>query len=137
VLRNDPQAASVVLAVPAARSWAALAPAYNALSIPIVGYDSTTRTIAGAASAYRQFQRSPVSRFVDCGSTLVGPNADTHRVELRIQTRVVPESDTSSTLSTRVDASGTGSVGAVNCATTGALEKLVNDQVTTLLEQAR
>ena len=127
----------MVLALPAARTWSALASAYNVLNIPIVAYDSTTRTISGATSAYRQFHKSPVSRFVDCGSTLVGPNADTHRVELRLETRVVPESDSSSTLRTRLDASGTGSTSAVNCATTGALEKLVNDQVTTLLEQAK
>ena len=127
----------MVLAVPAAQTWSAVASAYNALNIPIVAFDSTTRTISGAASAFRQFHKTPVSRFVDCGSTLVGPNADTHRVDLRIETRVVSESDTSSTVRTRVDATGSGSTGAVNCATTGSLEKLVNDQVTTLLEQAK
>src|SRR5690242_17778703 len=71
VIRNDPDAASVLLAVPAGRTWAALSTAYSALNIPIVGFDSTTHTITGATSAFREFLRSPVSRFVDCGSTLV------------------------------------------------------------------
>ena len=137
VLRDDPQSATLVLAVSAANAWSVLAPAYNALPIPIVAFDSATRSIRGAVSAYRQFLRNPVSRFVDCGTTLVGPNADTHRVDLRIQTQVVAESDTSSSVNTRVEASGTGSTGGVNCSTTGALEHLINEQVKTLLENAK
>ena len=133
VLRDDPSGSSVVVAVPAARAWTAVPAAYNALPIPIVALDTTSRSIRGVASAYRQFLRNPVSRFVDCGTTLVGPNADTYRVELRISSQVVPVSDTSSSIHTRVEASGTGSVGAVNCSTTGSLERLVNTQVVELL----
>ena len=123
----------MLLAVPASRVWTALSPAYNALPIPIVAFDSTTRSIRGAANAYRQFLRNPVSRFVDCGTTLVGPNADTYRVELRVESQVVAVTDTTSSIQTRVDASGTGSVGRVGCSTTGSLERLVNNQVAELL----
>src|SRR5690349_6973492 len=125
VVRRDDSGATLVLAVPAARAWAAVPAAYNALSIPIVALDTSARSIESVTSGYRQFLHNPVSRFVDCGSTITGPNADTYRVQFTIDSQLVPLTDSTSTLRTRVDASGASSVGATaRCSTTGSLEAL-------------
>jgi hypothetical protein len=135
VLRDDPSGSTLELAVPAARAWTAVPAAYNVLPIPVVAFDSTRRTIQGSASAYRRFLRSSVSRFVDCGSTIVGPSADSYRVQLSVESQVEALSDTTSSLHTRVDASAAGGSGTIHCSTTGSLERLVNSQVAELLGQ--
>jgi hypothetical protein len=107
------------------------------LPIPVVAFDSTRRTIQGSAKAYRQFLRSSVSRFVDCGSTIVGPSADSYRVQIDVESQVKALSDSTSSLHTRVDANAAGGSGTIHCSTTGSLERLVNDQVKALLGEDR
>jgi hypothetical protein len=133
ILRRDPSESSVSFALPASRVWAAVPSAYNALPIPIQAIDSLRRYIQGAAPAYRQFLRTPVSRFVDCGTTLVGPSADTYHLQIAIETRVDSLGPSTSSLSTHITATGSGSGGTARCATTGSLEKLVETQVEELL----
>lgn len=137
VLRDDPSGSTMVLAVPAARAWTAVPAAYNVLPIPVVAFDSTRRTIQGSASAYRSFLRSSVSRFVDCGTTIVGPSADSYRVQISVESQVEALSDSTSSLQTRVDASAAGGSGTIHCSTTGSLERLVNNQVAELLGQTQ
>jgi hypothetical protein len=133
VIRDDPASTTASLTVSPAQAWAAVPSAFAALGIPVVMLDSTHRFVRGAASAYHQFQRSPVSRFLDCGSTLVGPTADTYHIQLIIESQVDSVSDAAAVVRTRVGATGSGSGGTVRCSTTGSLERLVNDQVKALL----
>jgi hypothetical protein len=133
VIRDDPASTTAALTVSPAQAWAAVPSAFAALGIPIVTLDSTHRFVRGAASAYHQFQRSPLSRFFDCGTTLVGPTADTYHLQLVIESQVDSVSDAASVVHTRVGATGSGSGGSVRCSTTGSLERLINDQVKALL----
>jgi hypothetical protein len=132
-IRDDPSGSTAALTVSAAQAWTALPAAYNALGIPLATVDSTQRFTRGAAMAYHQFQRSQVSRFVDCGSSLVGPNADAYHVQLVIESQIDSVSAASSAVRTHVDATGSGSGATVRCSTTGSLERLINDQVKALL----
>ena len=132
-IRDDPSGSTAALSVSPAQAWTALPAAFSALGIPLAIADSTQRFVRGASSAYRQFQRKPVSRFVDCGTSLVGPNADAFHVQLVIESQIDSVSTASSTVRTHVDATGSGSGTTVRCSTTGSLERLINDQVKALL----
>lgn len=132
-IRDDPSGSTAALTVSPAQAWRALPAAYTALGIPLAALDSAHRFVRGAATAYRQFQRSQVSRFVDCGSSLVGPNADAYHVQLVIESEIDSVSTASSTVRTHVDATGSGSGTTVRCSTTGSLERLINNQVKALL----
>jgi len=136
-IRDDPSGSTVVLGASATQAWTALPAAFSALGIGLATVDSTHRYVRGTASAYHQFQRSPASRFVDCGSTLVGPNADAYRIQLTIESQIDSVSDATARVHTRIDATGSGSGATVRCSTTGSLERLVNDQVKALLGLAQ
>ena len=133
-LRPDLSWSSASLEIGASRVWEALPTAYNVLPIPIDAVDSAHRFISGSALAYRQFLRRPVSHFVDCGSTIVGPSANTYNVRLRIQSRVDSLTSTTSSIRTRLEATGSSHGGTnVRCVSSGVLERLVSDQVKELL----
>jgi hypothetical protein len=132
-LRPDVSASRSSIEAPAKKVWAALPTAYSALPIPLEAIDSAHHFVVGSALAYREFLRSPVSQFVDCGSTIMGPSADSYNVRLRVQTQVDSVSASSSALRTWVEATGSSSGGAVRCSSTGRLERMIGDQVKALL----
>jgi len=132
-LRPDVSASRSSIELPAKKVWGALPTAYNALPIPLEAIDSAQHFVVGSALAYRTFLRSPVSQFVDCGSTITGPSADAYSVRLRVQTQVDSVSASSSDLRTWVEATGSSSGGAMRCSSTGRLERMISDQVRELL----
>ena len=132
-LRPDVSASRSSIDFPARKVWSALPTAYNALPIPLEAIDSAHRFVVGSALAYRTFLRSPVSQFVDCGSTLTGPSADAYTVRLRVQTQVDSVSASNTGLRTWVEATASTSGGAVRCSSTGRLEHMISDQIKSLL----
>ena len=132
-LRPDVSASRSSLEFPAKKVWSALPTAYSALPIPLEAIDSAHRFVVGSVLANRTFLRSPVSQFVDCGSTLMGPSADVYTVRLRVQTQVDSVSALNTDLRTWVEATGSSSGGAVRCSSTGRLERMISDQVKSLL----
>jgi hypothetical protein len=133
-LRPDVSWSRVPLEFGAGRVWDALPTAYSALLIPIDGVDSANRLISGSALASRRFLRRPVSDFVDCGSTIAGPSADSYQVRFRVMSQVDSLGSTTSSLRTRVEATGS-SPGrtSMRCTSSGVLERLVGDQVKEVL----
>src|SRR6266516_1326598 len=128
-LRPDVYASRASLEATAGRAWEALPTAYNVLSIPLERLDSGHRYVLGSVTAYRRFLGRPLSQFVDCGSTIVGPRADTYNVHLRIESEVDSATASTSNLGTTVDASASSGGGSkIRCTSTGALEKLIAEQ---------
>jgi hypothetical protein len=136
-LRSDVSGTTVSFDESAAKVWAAVPAAYRALGIPLQSVDDNGRSAQGSVLAYRQFLRSPVSRFVDCGTTLVGPSADTYHVQIQIESSVDSLTPSTSRLHTRVDATGAGSGTTVRCSTSGSVERLIADQVKELVAEPR
>lgn len=133
-LRPDVSWSRVSVEFGAGRVWDALPTAYRALPIPIDGVDSVHRFISGSVLARRQFLRRPVSDFVDCGSTIAGPSADSYQVRFRVMSQVDSLGSTTSSLRTRVEATGSRPGGtSMRCASSGVLERLVSDQVKEVL----
>jgi hypothetical protein len=129
-LTVDARETKAVLEMRADTVWRAVPLAYAAMSIPTELVDPAHRLFVGNARARVRFNGQPVSKFVDCGSGLTGPNADTYSVQFRIQTQVDSVAPGQSNVRTQLEASGVSSAGGqVRCATTGELERQLSVRV--------
>jgi hypothetical protein len=71
------------------RVWSALPVIYDSLGISVQRLDPTRHTIGNDGFAVRRRLKStPLSRFLDCGSSQLGPNADDYDVRLAVVTEV-------------------------------------------------
>jgi hypothetical protein len=122
--------------LPAERTWALLPVAYDALGLPLSLVDPQHRVLgAGKVRAQGRLAGTWLSRYVECGTAVTGlPNADSFVVTLDVQTQVTSSGDGARAgLATAVQASGrpanVASNNAVNCVSTGALERRIADVV--------
>jgi hypothetical protein len=122
------------LQFPALLVWQALPRVYADLAIPTESVDPGHRFLAGAVSARRAFAGKPLSYFVDCGSSVMGPTANSYNVRLHIQTQVDSVSGSESTVRSLVNATAANEGGnPVRCASRGDLERLIVDRLGLLL----
>lgn len=79
------------------RIWKALPAVYGTLEIPIERFDAESNTIGNSnLKLYRRLGKVPLTRYLDCGSTQLGPNAESYEVLLTVLTNVrslPPEND--------------------------------------------
>ena len=123
---------------PAADVWQAVPRVYADLAIPTETLDPQHRFLAGIVSARRQFANKSLSHFVNCGSTLMGPNADTYNVRLHIQTQVDPTRAGEARVRSVVQSTAASDGGTtVQCSSTGDLERSIADRVRALLIQQK
>ncbi|HJQ11806.1 MAG TPA: hypothetical protein VJ840_12335 [Gemmatimonadaceae bacterium] len=114
--------------------WRVVPTAYAAMSIPTEGTDPAHRLFVGNVTAHRRFNSQPLSKYVDCGSSLTGPNADAYDVLMRVQTQVDSVAAGQSLLRTRIEAAGSRAGGtAVRCISTGELERQLSIRVKLLV----
>ena len=98
--------------------------------------DLANRTLGGAVSAHRVFAGRPLSRFVNCGITVIGANADSYDVRLRLRTRVDSVSPSQTRMRTLLEATAASNGGAtVHCSSSGALEESIATRVKAELSQ--
>jgi hypothetical protein len=108
------------------RSWNSLASVYESLGIPLEYADVRVHKAGNTRFiATRTLARQPMSKFLRCGGGMLGPMADTHRIQMSIWTQLQPVGADSTAVFTQIEAKGSpvdGTSGAVNCVTTGMLE---------------
>ncbi|MEP7001695.1 MAG: hypothetical protein ABI969_14505, partial [bacterium] len=64
---------------PVGKAFHALPAAFEALAIPITDVDTVHHSLSnGGLKLRRQLGNVPLSRFIDCGTTQIGENADTY-----------------------------------------------------------
>ena len=69
--------------------WLALPGAYAKVGIPITDVDTTHQRIANSGlKLRRQLNGTSLSRYIECGSTQIGDNADSYDVFLTVSTTV-------------------------------------------------
>lgn len=69
--------------------WLALPGAYAKVGIPITDVDTAHQRIANSGlKLRRQLNGTSLSRFIECGSTQIGDNADSYDVFLTVSTTV-------------------------------------------------
>jgi len=119
---------------PAAIVWVALTQVYSELPVPVESVDPTHRFLAGAVTARRTFANKSLSHFLDCGSTVVGPNANAYNVRIHLQSQVDSVAAAEATVRTLVSSTAASEGGiTVRCASRGDLEQLIADRVNELL----
>ena len=86
------QTSDAKISFPIGKVWHALPAAYEQLGIPITQADEATHTIAnGGLKIRRELGKTSLSRYIDCGTTQIGENADSYDVYLTITSHVDEE----------------------------------------------
>ncbi|MEP6763545.1 MAG: hypothetical protein ABJB66_04495 [Gemmatimonadaceae bacterium] len=120
--------------------WRVLPSIFDSLGIPVTELNQTSRQIGNTGYKIRQrLGKVSLSRYLDCGSSQIGPNADSYDVFLTVLTTVAPAGDAASTaLSTVVDAQSrpaTYNQAYSHCSSKGGIEKRITDLVAARLSR--
>jgi hypothetical protein len=111
------------------RVWRVMPAAFDSLGVPVTRLDQAQKVIGNEGFKIRQkLKNVNLSRYLDCGQTQIGPNADSYEVfmVLLVQVRPVANVATASSLVTTFEASArplTFSQGYSRCTTSAALEQ--------------
>jgi hypothetical protein len=128
---NDAHVTSVPFPVPDV--WRALLAAYDSLGIPITSVNEKTHVVANEGFKLRQrLGKTSLSRYLDCGATQIGANADSYDVHFAITSRVVEGAPGAASISTTVEAAAkpiTFAQDYSRCITRGTLETRLVDLV--------
>ncbi|MBX7120001.1 MAG: hypothetical protein K1X31_13495 [Gemmatimonadaceae bacterium] len=115
-------------------AWAVLPGVYQELGIPLTLNDPRSKSIGNTGwRTRRAIGRVPAQRYLDCGSSGTIENAETYQLNLSIVTRILPNPNGGSVVSTAISGTGknpiTSSSAEVRCASKGDLELRIRDMV--------
>lgn len=80
------------------RVWKVLPAVYATIEVPIERFDAEASTIGNSAlKLYRRLGKIPLTRYLDCGTTQIGPNVDSYEVMLTVLTKLQRSRTDSST----------------------------------------
>jgi hypothetical protein len=124
------QASNNLVTLPLENAWAALPDAYTAVGLTGGAIVNQAERMFGMGPAVlpRRLGNSPLSRFVDCGSTQFVPNADSYAVRLQVTTQLMAEGTAATRVMTVVEGTARSremSGNPVSCTTTGELERRI------------
>jgi hypothetical protein len=113
--------------------WLALPTVYDTLGIPKARIDVKKHEISSQGMKIRQrLGRTPLSRYIDCGNTQIGSNADSYEVFMTITTSVDSVAQGTARLSTLVEAAArplSFNQDYSRCSSRGLLESRIADAV--------
>jgi hypothetical protein len=126
---SGPDVATLPFAI--AKVWAALPIAMDSLGIPVSQLDPATHLIGNSGFKIRQrLGKTNLSKYLDCGQTQIGPNADSYDVQLTVMMGLQSAGEASTRVSTTVSAMAKPILynqGYSGCSTKGELEtRLLN-----------
>lgn len=120
-------------------AWPALKAVYEELKIPtpeVIEPARTLRNLRWVVS--RRLGGERLSRYLDCGRSASGLNADTHRLELEVASRVVPVGPDRSRIDTEITGIGMNMEGTSNtrvlCTSNHQLELRIAARVREIVE---
>jgi hypothetical protein len=111
------------------RVWRVMPAAFDSLGVPVTRLDAAQKVIGNEGFKIRQrLKNVNLSRYLDCGQTQIGPNADSYEVFMTLLVQVVPVANATgaSNLVTTFEASArplTFSQGYSRCTTNATLER--------------
>lgn len=119
---------------PPEKVWIAMPAAFAKLGIPITDVDTVHQRIGNSGlKIRRQLGSTPLSRFIECGSTQIGDNADSYDVFLTVSSTVRRDPDTGlATLETLFESQAKPvafSREYARCSTKGVLEQRIVEAV--------
>ena len=119
-------------------AWAVLPDVWKSLGLTIDGISTREHRLqSGSMRIRRQLAGVSLSRFIECGRSTQGPNADVYFIVLRFET-VLSGSDGNvlARSAMAVTGEGTGNSGQVTrCSSSGELERRVGERLTRRLRK--
>jgi hypothetical protein len=113
-------------------AWTALPQVLDSLGVRVTLIDPVQHLVGVEQMKIRvNLGKAPLSRYLDCGQTQIGPNADSYEILLTVKSRITSVA-TGSQVSTLVDAVARPIAFRQNyssCSTTGLLETRIADGV--------
>lgn len=112
--------------------WAVLPDVWNTLGVTIDGISQKEhRLTSSVIRVRRSLGGVPLSRYVDCGRSTLGPNADSYFIALKVETVLSPSGSATMVQSAmQASGEGTGNGGQVmRCSSTGELENRIADRL--------
>jgi hypothetical protein len=122
------------IAVAPSRVFDVLKPVYEELGVPIGLNDPSTGRFGNPDfQKTRKLGTEPISSYLNCGSSIMGPAADNYRVYMSVVSLVRPDGHGETDLETAFIAQARNMEGTtsslVACGTTGRLEDLIKRRV--------
>lgn len=136
-LPPDLVTATLEVPVSADVAWSTLKAVYQELKIPTPEVSESSKTLRNLRFVVsRRLGGQRLSRYLDCGRSATGPNANTHRLELEIASRVVSLGEGKSRIDTEIAGTGMNIEGTSNtrvlCTSTHQLELRIAGRVSEL-----
>ena len=133
-LSIDSLASVIDIAAPKSETFAAATAVFEELKIPVDTRDSNAGVVGNSRIIkLRSFGGAPMSRLLNCGSGMTGPNADSWRIYITVLAFVEGKGSDKSILRVGFIAGAQDIQGAskdpVACGTTGAFEMMFADRV--------
>lgn len=117
--------------------WRIMPSVFDSLGITLNTVDQASKTVGNSGLKIRQkLGKSPLSKYLDCGTTQIGPNADSYDVILSVLSVVSADGTAGTKVSTTVEASAkpvTYSQGYSRCSSKGGIETRISELVKTRL----
>lgn len=105
VVANRSESDVTHLSYPMDAVWRVLPGVFDSIAVPLTVMDPTQKRIGNEGFKLRaRLGKAPLSRYLDCGNTQIGPNADSYDVFMTIVTTVRPEGTAGSTIHTVIEA---------------------------------
>jgi hypothetical protein len=99
-------AAVTAVAAPLDSAWRALPSVYASLEIPLTTLDAAQHLLGNEGMRVRRtLAGESLTRYLDCGATQGGPNAETYEVTMAVLTQLQPGAADSTIVATAVQAS--------------------------------
>ncbi len=140
-LSTNPQASamSTTIAEPMDRVWRIMPAVYASFGIQLTTIEPSTHLVGNEGFKVRkQLAGSYLSKFIECGTTQIGPNADSYDVVLTLMTQLQPANNGGTTVTTSLESSAKPpNFGQEfsHCSTKGVLEARVMDSVNARLKR--
>jgi hypothetical protein len=119
--------------------WRVLPVVYESLSIPMALFDAKAHVISNQGTKVRgRLGKVPLSRYIECGTTQIGPNSETYDVQLSVVTRVDAANPQGARISTTVEAAAKPvafSQEYSRCSSKGELETRIAEMVTAQIKR--
>lgn len=132
ILRTRASALDAEIDAPLDRTWEALRATYEAMDIPLGTFEPAEGQLGSPRFRARRIGGERMSRWVDCGSGINGPRADTYQVHPVVTSWVRPAGAGATTLTTVVQATARPvdvSGSEVQCRSRGRLEEAIASAV--------
>ena len=121
------------IASPINNVWRVMPGVYQSMKIPLTTLDQASHTVGNEGfKALKQLDGVPLSKYIECGTTQIGPNADSYDVHLSIVSQLVTVDNGTTKLTTILQASARPLAYAQEysrCSTKGVFEAKLVDAV--------